>query len=87
LQDRTLDHLRQRGVQRLQQVQGSQKLDHRGGLDGLASLEALQSCAADPGTLGHLLLRQVSRQALALETAPELGENGIIGLKFVEHHF
>ncbi|HEX4482497.1 MAG TPA: hypothetical protein VH081_01815 [Solirubrobacteraceae bacterium] len=86
LQDRSLDRLRQRAVERLQQIQRSQQLDHRGGLNRLAPLEALQRRTADPGLLGHLLLRQVSRQPLALEPAPELGEHSVIGLKFAKHH-
>jgi hypothetical protein len=86
LLDRPLERLRQREVERSQQVEGAQQLDQRDALHRLASLEALQGRATDPGLLGQLILRQISRQPLALKPTAELGEHGVVRLKIIKHH-
>jgi hypothetical protein len=79
LDDRELDRLRQRRVERFEQAERAHQLDERDALHRLPALEALQRCPADSGLLGQLRLRLVALQAMALQPAPELHENCFIG--------
>lgn len=76
--DRHLDRFWHGGVERAQQSQGSQQLDHRGHLHRAARLSTLDGRLTDPGLDRHLSLSEVALETMTLEPAAKLGENAAI---------
>jgi hypothetical protein len=76
--DWTRAWLRQKRIQRIQSVERSEDADEQGQRAGVARLQALKRTARDPGPLRQVSLRDVSIEALTLNSAPDLVEDGAL---------
>jgi hypothetical protein len=79
LGDRQNPRLGHGELESLEQPVGAQEPDDGSHLRGLAALDALERRPADARRVGHLVLREVPLDAVALEPVPELSENGGVG--------
>jgi hypothetical protein len=86
LGDREVDRVRYGVIQSREQSERPQQLDHRRHLNRIPPLCALHGRLTNPGLGSHLGLSPVAFEAVTLQPAAKLSENGSVGGEFIEMH-